>query len=165
MRGARDGSKIAAVLHMAESENVEAIVLNELKEPIAAFRLRCGAALDGWSIIGSSRVHKFGGGIALMVRRRSRFNWHGGAQMRQKGAEVVCLRGRYGATGVTLIGAYVTPNRSLTDTARVTKVTDTIRNNTLKAIASIAETARERGDCVALLGDLNIGFSDGRTVC
>ena len=84
--------------------------------------------------------------------------------MRHKGAEVVSLRGRCGATGVTLIGAYVTPNRTLTDTARATKVAESIRSNTLKAITSIAETARERGDCVALLGDLNIGFSDGQLV-
>ena len=119
------------------------------------FRLRHERLFDDWAIVGSSRKHKFGGGVVLLVRRRGGrvdLRWSGGAQ--ERGAEVACLRGTYKGQTISVIAAYVTPNRDICDSG-----SQKLRSATLAAISRLVQSASDRGDKVILLGDLNIGFT------
>ena len=88
-------------------------------------------------------MHKGGGGTAILARRRGCIRWSGGRPDRE--GEASSLRGHVGDHAFTIIGAYVTPNRSLTDTRAQTKC-DTLRSQTLASVARATAAARHRGD-------------------
>ena len=156
LRGAGGTQKIAAILHAAEVREADVVVLNELGESVSAFRIRLQSVLSDFSIVGTGRVHKGGGGTAILARRQGCVRWSGGRPDRE--GEAAFLRGHVGAHSFTIIGAYVTPNRTLADTRAPAKRDTTLRAQTLASIARATAAARHRGDAVMLLGDLNVGF-------
>ena len=154
-RGSGGTQKIAAILHTAEVREADVIVLNEIHESVSAFRIRLQSVLSDFSIVGTGRVHKGGGGTAILARRHGCVRWSGGRPDRE--GEAASLRGHVGSHAFTIIGAYVTPNRALADTRAQAKC-DTLRSQTFASIARATENAQRRGDAVLLVGDLNAGF-------
>ena len=100
--------------------------------------------------------------MAILARRGCGILWSSGRKLPQlRKAEVATLHGRRGARNFTIIGAYVTPNKTLQDeSVQNTKNAATIRQQSLEAIACAAAEAREKGSPVLLAGDLNVGFSE-----
>ena len=155
LRGAGGTQKVAAILHAAEVRGADVVILNEIAESVVAFRIRLQTVLSDFSIVGTGRVHKGGGGTAILARRQGCVRWSGGRPDRE--GEATFLRGHVGEHAFTIIGAYVTPNRTLADSRTQAKC-DTLRSQTLASVARATAAARHRGDAVVLLGDLNAGF-------
>jgi len=156
VRGMGNPEKAAAILRLVDEHEIDAIILTEIQESASAFRLRHEELFSDWAIVGSSRKHRFGGGVVLMVRKRPgggkvEVRWSGGAQ--ERGAEVSSLRGVYKGQSITILAAYVTPNREIVDSG------SRLRHSTITAITKLVQIAHDRGDKVILLGDLNVGFT------
>ena len=146
-------AKEATVISLAEQHDADAVILSETFEDAATTRVRDAFHDSGWIVRGSRRRGIGGGGVTVLMRK-SRGNWTVGIESSDNEAIDVHLHPKKGGSqhsrGITVVGAYLTPNNAFKK----------LRAATVQRITKHVVSAVDKGHRTCVVGDLNMRPSE-----